>query len=47
MDKCERKINSLSDRIFKYQDKADTLLNELYQIDEQAGNEVCELLRDR
>ena len=47
MDKHERIVNNLSDRIFKYQDKADTLLNKLFALDEQAGAEVCEILKER
>ena len=41
------KIEKIAERIFKYQSKVDTLLNELYLLDEQAGQETLEDLQER
>jgi hypothetical protein len=43
---AEKQVEILSKRLFNHQNKANKLLTEIYAIDEQAGEEVSELLRE-
>ena len=41
-----KKVEALADRILSHQRKVDDLLNQLFEIDETAGQEVSELLQE-
>ena len=42
----DQRINYLVEEIISSQKKTDKLLNNLYKLDEQSGQECCELLRE-
>ena len=45
-EKLEKKCNKLADEIFALNQKLKDRICELFELDEQAGSEVCECLRD-
>ena len=42
-----KKIQKLMHRIYKKQSELDLLLNKLFELDDNAGAEVCERLKER